>query len=48
LTVDEVDHSVRGKSTATFSGACAHRFRGGAGRGCEMLVTTHLPIGGTW
>lgn len=48
LTVDGTAHVVATGATATFSGAAAHRFRGLDPSGAELLVTTHLPLGGSW
>jgi transcriptional regulator with XRE-family HTH domain len=48
LVVDGDARSVGAGATARFSGAAAHTFRAGVHAGCEMLVTTHLPIGGRW
>lgn len=48
LIVDGGEHRVERGATAAFSGAAPHTFRAGDAEGCTMLVTTHLPIGGTW
>jgi transcriptional regulator with XRE-family HTH domain len=48
LVVDGERHRVATGATATFSGAAAHTFAGAPQSGCTMLVTTHLPVGGTW
>ncbi|MCW2919445.1 MAG: transcriptional regulator, family [Actinomycetia bacterium] len=46
LIVDGVEHRVGAGATATFSATLPNSYHGAGETGCEMLATTHLPLGG--